>query len=231
MAHRPPVILLPGAFGQELVYWNVWEYFLERDGFHVYPASFPRFTFHDLTLSARLLADKVEEVQAVEDTDRVALVAHSMGGLIARHYVKHLGGAKHVARLSCLGTPHHGTWTGYAAPVLKGTRQILPGSEFLDALNDGRPHGVPILNVWSPYDGVVIPAKSSYLDLPDVDNRALPFAGHWGMLVSRRAYRWIREAMEMDGADVAALAGGPLAGLPYPGPDPKPPAAEASDPS
>lgn len=199
MAARPPVILLPGAFGQELVYWNVWEYLLERDGFHVYPVSFPRLTLTDLTLSANLLADKVEEVQAVEDADRVALVGHSMGGLIARHYLKFLGGRRHVSRLACLGTPHHGTWMGVTAPILKGTRQVLPGSEFLAALNDPKtPHGVPILNVWSPYDGVVIPAKSSLLELPEVENRALPFAGHWGMLVSRRAYRWIKEAMETD---------------------------------
>lgn len=215
MGPRPPVILLPGAFGQELVYWNVWQYFLERDGFHVYPASFPRFTFSDLTLSARLLKDKVDEVLAVEDAGRVALVGHSMGGLIARHYVKFLGGHERVSRLCCLGTPHYGTWTAATAPILKGTRQILPGSAFLDALNDPKSDhgGVPILNVWSRYDGVVIPADSSRLDLPGVENRALPFAGHWGLLVSRRAYRWIKEAIE---ADLAAprrgvAAGGPVA--------------------
>lgn len=197
MTDRPPVILLPGAFGQELVYWNVWEYFLERDGFRVYPASFPRFTLSDLTMSAKLLAEKVEEVQAIEDADRVALVGHSMGGLIARHYLKFLDGDAHVSRLACLGVPHHGTWFGATGPVLRGARQILPGSEFLNALNDpSRPHKTPILNIWSPYDGVVIPAKSSLLDLPNVENRALPFAGHWGMLVSRRAYRWVRESIE-----------------------------------
>lgn len=208
---RPAVILLPGAFGQELVYWNVWEYFLEKDGFHVYPASFPRFTLSDLTMSARLLAEKVEEVKAVEDTDRVALVGHSMGGLIARHYIKFLDGRKHVSRLTCLGTPHHGTWFGATAPILRGTRQILPGSEFLTSLNDPKAaHGVPILNIWSPYDGVVIPSRSSLLELPEVENRALPYAGHWGMLVSRRAYRWVREALERDvglltSEDVATL--------------------------
>lgn len=201
MPERPPVILLPGAFGQELIYWNVWEYFLERDGFHVYPTSFPRFTMSDLTLSAKLLADKVEEVKAVEDADHVALVAHSMGGLIARHYLKFLDGHAHVSRLICLGTPHYGTWFGATgAAILRGSRQVMPGSDFLTALNDPkRGHGeVPILNIWSPYDGVVIPAKSSLLELPGVDNRALPFAGHWGLLVSRRAYRWVKEAIETD---------------------------------
>lgn len=200
MPERPPVILLPGAFGQELVYWNVWEYLLEKDGFHVYPTSFPRFTMSDLTMSAKLLADKVQEVKAVEDVERVVLVGHSMGGLIARHYLTRLEGHLHVSRLVCLGVPHHGTWFGATAPILRSTRQVMPGSDFLTELNEAdRGHGnVPILNIWSPYDGVVIPARSSLLERPGVVNRALPFAGHWGLLVSRRAYRWVKEALEQD---------------------------------
>lgn len=200
MTLRAPVILLPGAFGQELVYWNVWQYFLERDGYHVYLASFPRFTFTDLRVSARMLADKVEEVCAVEDTEHVSLVGHSMGGLIARHYLKYGAGHKRVARLCCLGSPHHGTWTALTAPILAGTRQILPGSEFLTELNDPkRDHGgVPILNVWSKWDGIVIPAESAVLEAPGVENRVLPYAGHWGLLVSRKAHNWVRETLDAD---------------------------------
>lgn len=195
---HPPVILLPGAFGQELVYWNVWQYMLEKDGFHVYPASFPRFTFTDLRMSAKLLQQKVDEVLAVEDVEEVALVGHSMGGLIARWYLKYLDGAKHVAHLSCLGTPHNGTWTAATAPVLTGTRQIVPGSPFLVELNDPKiDHGgVPILNVWSRWDGIVVPSESALLEAPGVENRVLPYAGHWGLLVSRRAQGWVRDALE-----------------------------------
>jgi triacylglycerol lipase len=202
VAERPPVILLPGAFGQELIYWNAWQYFLERDGFHVYLASFPRFTFHDLRVSARHLEQKVEEVLAVEGAERAALVGHSMGGLIARWYVKFLGGAPRVSRLCCLGVPHHGTWTAATAPVLTGTRQILPGSPFLEELNDpASDHGgVPILNVWSRWDGIVVPSESALLESPGVENVAVPLAGHWGLLVSRKAYRAVKAALERDAA-------------------------------
>lgn len=197
---RTPVVLLPGAFGQELLYWNVWQWFLERDGFHVYPASFPRFTFSDLRISAEYLGQKVEEVRAIEEADRVALIGHSMGGLIARWYVKFLGGAERVSRVACLGTPHHGTWTAATAPVLAGTRQIVPGSPFLVELNDPKvPHGVPVNNVWSKWDGVVVPSDSALLEAPDVENLVLPYVGHWGLLASPKAYRWIKDAMEKDG--------------------------------
>ena len=195
---RPPVILLPGAFGQELLYWNVWQFYLEKEGYHVYPASFPRLTFSDLRLCARLLAEKVEEVCAVEDTQKVALVGHSMGGLIARYYVNVLGGHERVSHLACLGVPHHGTWTAATAPVLTATRQILPGSAFLTELNDPQNdhRGVPVLNLWTRWDGIVIPSESAYLDLPGVDNRVIPFVGHWGMLVSRRALKMVGDALQ-----------------------------------
>lgn len=195
---RPPVILLPGAFGQELVYWNVWQFFLERKGFHVYPASFPLFTFKDLRVSAKFLAEKVDEVCAVEDVDKVALVGHSMGGLIARWYIKYGNGAPRVAHLSCLGVPHHGTWTAATAPILTGTRQIVPGSPFLVELNDPNvTHGgVPILNIWTSWDGIIFPAESARLEEPGVINKQHPHAGHWGMLVSRRARSWVTDALD-----------------------------------
>lgn len=202
VSRRTPVILLPGAFGQELVYWNVWEWFLERDGFHVYATSFPRFTLSDIRVASRLLSDKVDEVLAVEDADKVSLVGHSMGGLIARHYMKFLGGHAKVARLACLGTPHHGTWTAATAPILTGTRQIVPGSPFLAELNDPSTHqgDVRITNVWTRWDGVVIPSHNALLHLPGVDNVEIPFTGHWGLLVSRKAYRVVQDALERSDA-------------------------------
>jgi hypothetical protein len=40
---------------------------------------------------------------------RLVLIGHSMGGLIARHFVECLGGWKHTRTLMTLGTPHRGS--------------------------------------------------------------------------------------------------------------------------
>jgi triacylglycerol lipase len=42
-------------------------------------------------------------------TKRFHIIAHSMGGLDARHYIAHLGGAERVISLTTLGTPHRGS--------------------------------------------------------------------------------------------------------------------------
>jgi len=39
----------------------------------------------------------------------ISILAHSMGGLIARYYMTKLGGTGRVSKLITLGTPHHGT--------------------------------------------------------------------------------------------------------------------------
>ncbi len=209
---RLPVLLVPGAFGQEWVYWNVMQYLLERDGFPVYTVTFPRLTLADLRASAELLRDRVDEIADAENAPGVFVVSHSMGGLIARQYVRFLGGAERVRHLVFLGVPHRGTWTGITFPVLRGTRQVLPGSPFLNALNAPGGADVPTTNIYSRTDFIVFPPDSARLNGPNVVNRCAPLAGHWGLLVSPRVYRWIHEALHTPDGGAVDAAGrkGPM---------------------
>ncbi len=225
---------MPGAFGQNYVYWNVIQYRLERDGFRVYNISFPRFTLSDLRASASLLEKKIEEVRTLEGGRDLALLAHSMGGLISRYHMKKRGpGATGIHALVCLGTPHHGTYSALPGLPLKGARQVLPGSPFLTELNNGHGShdGPPMLNVWSRTDVIVIPQRSAHLPLAGVDNRAITLGGHWGLLVSPKAYQWATEWFMAPGHSLpreeAATPGAPgAAGPDVDGSDaiPEPPA-------
>lgn len=66
--------------------------------------------------NARLLRDRIDEelgrwrasAPARHDA-RVTFICHSMGGLIARYYVKCLGGHEITRRLITMGTPHRGS--------------------------------------------------------------------------------------------------------------------------
>lgn len=64
---------------------------------------------------------------------QVHLVAHSMGGLESRAYIKNLGGASKVIDLVTIDTPHYGFWLG----CFIGQGQMCPGSSFLNQLNVG----------------------------------------------------------------------------------------------
>ena len=48
------------------------------------------------------------------ELEKVNIIAHSMGGLDSRNFISSMGGHKHVASLTTIGTPHRGTaWADY----------------------------------------------------------------------------------------------------------------------
>ncbi len=55
------------------------------------------------------LEAEVEAILGVTGADKVHIIAHSMGGLDARHMIVDLGMADRVVSLTTIGTPHTGT--------------------------------------------------------------------------------------------------------------------------
>jgi triacylglycerol lipase len=95
---------------------------------------------------------------------RVDLVAQSMGGLSARHFVKFLKSTARVDSYVSLGTPQYGI---YAACILPRTYggQMCPTSSFLRDLNrkDDTPGNPAWTTIYSTSDEFV-PNSSSRLD-------------------------------------------------------------------
>lgn len=110
------------------------------------------------------LARRVEEICAATGRDKVILVGHSMGGLAARVYLDRCGGAKRVAALLTLGSPHHGT--ALARPsVGENIRQMQLNSSWLAALNEGesQPAPVPVTSIYTAHDNLVSPQSGCRL--------------------------------------------------------------------
>jgi pimeloyl-ACP methyl ester carboxylesterase len=63
---------------------------------------------YDWRLSNAILADRLAALIDKTQRDRVDIVAHSMGGLLAAYYISQHGGGR-VRRLVTLGTPYLGT--------------------------------------------------------------------------------------------------------------------------
>ena len=92
---------------------------------------------------------------------RIDLVAHSMGGLVARFYLQQLGGARRVDRLITLGTPHGGTHAANFIPSAL-VRQLLPGGPFLEHLNAlPPPPGVEVTSIVGGRDVLIQPVESA----------------------------------------------------------------------
>ncbi len=77
---------------------------------HDYTVFAPRVPFAaDVNKRAQALKRHVEAILESTGADRVHIIAHSMGGLDARHMIVDFDMADRVATLTTIGTPHCGT--------------------------------------------------------------------------------------------------------------------------
>jgi triacylglycerol lipase len=65
--------------------------------------------YHTTAVRAAMWNDRIKAVLAETGARKVHLIAHSMGGLDARHLITHLGGHAYVTSLTTVATPHRGS--------------------------------------------------------------------------------------------------------------------------
>ncbi|GAC1414128.1 MAG: alpha/beta fold hydrolase [Burkholderiaceae bacterium] len=112
----------------------------------------------------------IDTLCAASRESSVSIVAHSMGGLVARAYLRAYGEAR-VATLITLGTPHGGTGLAkfglgensrqMRCPVPSGPGQA---NQWLASLNSCQNFpSIPIVSIYSRHDNIVAPQSSSHL--------------------------------------------------------------------
>ena len=93
--------------GDQFQYFKGIKTVLEDDGFTVFH---PNQEFAGpVDTRADQLKARVNEAISITGVDRVHIIAHSMGGLDARHMIVDKGMGEKVASLTTIGTPHLGT--------------------------------------------------------------------------------------------------------------------------
>lgn len=162
-----PVLLLHGI-GCNAAVWTTLRRHLEAMGLGpVYALSYGP-PFAPIETFAPQVAGKIARIERATGASQVVIVAHSMGGLVARSYLRAFGPA-HVRRLVTIGTPHAGSrhaWLMSGASLA----QMRPGSGYLRALEtlDPNERAVPIVSIWSWHDSMVTPQTSSRLNDADI---------------------------------------------------------------
>lgn len=195
--HRLPVLIIHGFLGTRGAMLPL-ENRLKQSGFPVLSFPLGVLNLDDIAKSAQRIADKIESLRRRHGFNRIDVVGHSMGGLIALYYIKRLGGAKRVRRLVTIGTPHQGASLAFTSIILmpwtgllgKGVWQILPGSRFLEELHRGAlPKEVEITSVIAKGDLVVHP---NHCVLQGARNVMLA-TSHAGLVVSPKTFNLIEE--------------------------------------
>jgi len=121
---------------------------------------------------------------------RFSIVGFSMGGLVARSYLRQFGDPARIATFVSISSPHRGTWMAWfsAAP---GVRDMRPDSAFLKAVDADarRYHATKWITIRTPLDLMILPSSSS--TLPWARNDSLLVLMHPFMVLDGRVVRQI----------------------------------------
>ncbi|PHV05064.1 lipase [Janthinobacterium sp. BJB412] len=173
----PPVLLLHG-YACNGGYWRRLGRRLRRAGISHYAL--------DLAPPGAAIDEFVPQVRAAvamlcarTGAPQVVLLGHSMGGLVARSYLR-ADGAARVARLITLGSPHHGTALARLGPGANAA-QMRHGGAWLAALAQaeaaaGGSGGPAVVSLFSHHDNIVAPQDSARL--AGARNLAVGAVGH-----------------------------------------------------
>ena len=168
------VVLMQHGYVNNGAVWIFTARALEARGYRVFTIDQPPFASIDVM--AELLAVRTDAVLRITGATQLTLVAHSMGGLICRAYLRRYGGDK-VDQLITMGSPHHGTFHARLAGGVN-SMQMRAGNAWLASLGESRVD-IPFTSIYSIHDTIISPQDSSVM--LGADNVQLSAVGHVSM--------------------------------------------------
>jgi pimeloyl-ACP methyl ester carboxylesterase len=222
--HPEPVILVDGTFANQEDDFGALAPTLANSGYCVYTFAYgaPAHSYIQsvghVPASARELGDEVSRVLATTGADKVGLVGHSQGGMLAEYYAKVLGGASHIDEIVGLSPSTHGTTllglTKLAA-ALPGVDAVATslcpactdqeaGSAVIERLDDGpiAQPGVDYTVIETRNEAVVTPVGSAFIHEPGVHNEyvqsSCPFdaVDHVNLPYDRVVFQLVENALD-----------------------------------
>jgi triacylglycerol esterase/lipase EstA (alpha/beta hydrolase family) len=193
MAQDP--ILFVHGWSESASLWNTMIGRFEKDG---YPKSYLSAYSYNTSQSNKVDAEKevkshVESLLKTTGASKVDIIAHSMGSLNTRWYIKFLGGESKVDDWVSLGGPNHGTETANACSFQVACQEMQVGSKFLSELNAGdeTPGIVNYGTWWSPCDEIINPDESVILS--GATNHKTACMSHTALTTDEGVYKEVRE--------------------------------------
>jgi triacylglycerol lipase len=211
-AATTPILLIHGIVDNHMIFALLRRHLLRR-GF----GQVRTFSYSPLTLDVRRTAERlgtaIEELCEESGYERIHVVGHSLGGLIARYYAQRLGGDERIHTLVTLGTPHHGTQAARLLPWPL-VKQLRPDSELMAELDEPATDcRTRFLVFYSDIDQLIVPQRRARLAHPDLSARNVRVrgVGHLSLPIDGDVVHQISTALAHldEHGGLAAPGGGP----------------------
>jgi predicted alpha/beta hydrolase family esterase len=193
-----PVVLLPGyTENAGALYWLALK--LRRRGFRPFLIDFPS-TFSPIDNNVAFLRQRILAIRRDTGCDKVAIVAHSMGGVVARALL--LSDPDHgVITLIALASPFRGTHMARLGVLMRLGESVIdmsPSSPFAHRFLPSARASVPIRVIIGEQENVVSPPWSCVLPECEVHLLSVP-VGHDAPLVLAESYARLESWLLQDG--------------------------------
>lgn len=190
---KEPILFVHG-WSESASAWNTMVANFEKDG---YAKSELVAYSYNTSNSNKVSAEKevkvrVENLLKSTGAAKVDIIAHSMGSLNSRWYIKFLGGESKVDDWVSLGGPNHGTdFANFCFST--ACTEMRVGSKFLAELNAGdeTPGAVNYGTWWSPCDEIINPDSS--VALSGATNTKTACISHAALRTDATVYSQVRE--------------------------------------
>jgi len=177
-----PVLLIHGILCNGAV-WRPWFERLRAAGFAPVKAIDLEPLFGTIDAYAAQVVSELSEMQRQCGGARIAIIAHSLGGLVARAALR-AAGPSVISEIVTIASPHRGVAMASRCPW-PPLRQLSPDSPWLRALKAAEVTSrVPFTCIYSLEDNLV-PAHSAGIDGARVQE--LKGLGHVSLLGARRS--------------------------------------------
>jgi triacylglycerol lipase len=190
-----PILFVHGWSGSSSN-WSTMKARFEKDG---YPASHLLAYTYNTSQSNKTTGEtevkaRVESLLKSTGATKVDIIAHSMGSLNSRWYLKFVPGAQEkVDDWVSLGGPNHGTSVANICFFGTSCTEMRIGSKFLGELNAGdeTPGAVNYGTWWSPCDEFIKPPESTILS--GATNTQTACISHLALVSDETVYKQVRE--------------------------------------
>jgi triacylglycerol esterase/lipase EstA (alpha/beta hydrolase family) len=189
-----PILLVHGFFSNRGIWHGLRKRLAAKSLGPVYAMELAP-VFGAVPSMAASLHRRIEAIRAATGAPHVDLIAHSMGGLVARQYFRESGTAA-VRRFVSLGSPHHGTEIARLA-LFPCVRDMQRNAVFLAELAAHEmahpPQLETALSIYSNNDDLVYPPESCRLHW--ARNLALQGIGHVSLCFDGRVADEVMRAL------------------------------------
>ncbi|HWC47685.1 MAG TPA: lipase [Solirubrobacterales bacterium] len=191
---QDPILFVHG-WSESSSLWNTMIGRFEKDGYA--KSALMAYSYNTATSNKTLAETEVKShvetlLKNNPGATKVDIIAHSMGSLNTRWYIKFDGGESKVDDWVSLGGPNHGTETANTCSQTSCI-EMRVGSTFLSELNAGdeTPGVVNYGTWWSPCDEIINPDESVILS--GATNHKTACLTHAALTTDETVYKEVRE--------------------------------------